>query len=110
MLTALQRYIISPENQKDRLLTRTPKFEMDALNRGRNSLIAASALILFAIVYYSLIYRFGLNLADEGNVALISQRLMHGERPFLGTFHRDTTCSGFIRSAPCSGCSALTCS
>jgi len=56
---------------------------MDALNRGRNSLFAASALILFAMVYYSLIFRFGLNLADEGNVALISQRLMHGERPFL---------------------------
>ena len=34
-------------------------------------------------VYYSLIYRYGLNLADEGNVALISQRLLHGERPFL---------------------------
>jgi hypothetical protein len=56
---------------------------MDALNRGRNSLIAASALLLFAILYYSLIFRYGLNLADEGNVALISQRLMHGERPFL---------------------------
>jgi hypothetical protein len=56
---------------------------MDALNRGRNSLIAASAFVLFAILYYSLIFRYGLNLADEGNVALISQRLMHGERPFL---------------------------
>jgi hypothetical protein len=56
---------------------------MDALNRGRNSLIAALALVLFAILYYSLIFRYGLNLADEGNVALISQRLMHGERPFL---------------------------
>ena len=56
---------------------------MDALNRGRNSLIGASALVLFAILYYSLIFRYGLNLADEGNVALISQRLMHGERPFL---------------------------
>jgi hypothetical protein len=56
---------------------------MDALNRGRNSLVAASALVLFAILYYSLIFRYGLNLADEGNVALISQRLMHGERPFL---------------------------
>jgi hypothetical protein len=56
---------------------------MDALNRGRNSLIAASALVLFAVLYYSLIFRYGLNLADEGNVALISQRLMHGERPFL---------------------------
>jgi hypothetical protein len=55
---------------------------MDALNRGRNSLIAASALILFAILYYSLIFRYGLNLADEGNVALISQRLMRGEHPF----------------------------
>ncbi len=55
---------------------------MDALNRGRNSLIAASALVLYAILYYSLIYRYGLNLADEGNVALISQRLMHGEHPF----------------------------
>ena len=55
---------------------------MDALNRGRNSLIAASALFLFAILYYSLIFRYGLNLADEGNVALISQRLMRGEHPF----------------------------
>ena len=41
------------------------------------------ALVLFAFVYYSLIYRYGLNLADEGNVGLISQRLMRGERPFL---------------------------
>jgi hypothetical protein len=55
---------------------------MDALNRGRNSLIAAAGLILFAVTYYHLVYRYGLNLADEGNVALISQRLMHGERPF----------------------------
>src|ERR1700751_4663932 len=55
---------------------------MDALNRGRNSLTAATGLVLFAILYYSLIYRYGLNLADEGSVALISQRLMHGERPF----------------------------
>src|SRR5208283_1925148 len=55
---------------------------MDALNRGRNSLTAAAGLILFAVIYYSLLYRYGLNLADEGNVALISQRLMHGERPF----------------------------
>jgi hypothetical protein len=55
---------------------------MDALNRGRNSLIAATGLVLFAVLYYTLVYRYGLNLADEGNVALISQRLMHGERPF----------------------------
>ena len=56
---------------------------MDALNRRRNTLVAGAALVLFATVYYSLIYRYGLNLADEGNVALISQRLLHGERPFL---------------------------
>jgi hypothetical protein len=55
---------------------------MDALNRGRNNLTAGAGLILFALVYYSLLYRYGLNLADEGSVALISQRLMHGERPF----------------------------
>jgi hypothetical protein len=55
---------------------------MDALNRGRNSLTAATGLVLFAVLYYTLIYRYGLNLADEGNVALIGQRLMHGERPF----------------------------
>jgi len=56
---------------------------MDALNRRRNTLVAGAALVLFAFVYYSLIYRYGLNLAEEGNVALISQRLVHGERPFL---------------------------
>jgi hypothetical protein len=56
---------------------------MDALNRRRNTLVAGAALVLSAFIYYSLIYRYGLNLADEGNVALISQRLMHGERPFL---------------------------
>jgi hypothetical protein len=56
---------------------------MDILNRRRNTLVAGAALVLFALVYYSLIYRYGLNLADEGNVGLISQRLMHGERPFL---------------------------
>ncbi len=56
---------------------------MDVLNRGRNTLVAGAALIVFAFVYYGLMYRYGFNLADEGNVALISQRLMHGERPFL---------------------------
>lgn len=63
--------------------TTNPSFEMDVLNRRRNTVVAAAALVLFAFLYYSLIYRYGLNLADEGNVALISQRLLHGERPFL---------------------------
>ena len=56
---------------------------MDALNRGRNNFIAGLGLVLLALIYYSLIYRYGLNLADEGNAAVISQRLMHGERPFV---------------------------
>jgi hypothetical protein len=55
---------------------------MDALNRRRDNLVAGATLVLFALVYYGLIFQYGLNLADEGNVALISQRLMHGERPF----------------------------
>ena len=55
---------------------------MDVLNR-RNTVVAAAALVLFAFLYYSLIYRYGLNLAEEANVALVSQRLLHGERPFL---------------------------
>ena len=55
---------------------------MDALNRRRNTLVAGAALVLFASVYYSLIYRYGLNLADEGNVALISQRLIAWRTPF----------------------------
>ena len=63
--------------------TARPDFEMDTLNRRRNTLLAGAALVSFAFVYYSLIYRYGLNLADEGNVGLISQRLMRGERPFL---------------------------
>jgi len=58
------------------------KVAMDILNQGRNNIIAVAALVLFGFLYYSLIYRYGLNLADEGNVALISQRLMLGERPF----------------------------
>ena len=56
---------------------------MDTLNRRRNTLVAGAALVLFALVNYRLIYRYGLNLGEEGNVGLISQRLMHGERPFL---------------------------
>ena len=63
--------------------TTYPNFEMDTLNRRRNTFVAGAALVLIALVYYRLIYRYGLNLADEGNVGLISQRLMHGERPFL---------------------------
>ena len=39
-------------------------------------------LAVFAVIYYGLYYRCGYNLADEGNVALLSKRLLDGERPF----------------------------
>jgi hypothetical protein len=82
---------------------------MDALNRSRNNLIAGAVLIFFALAYYSLIYRYGLNLADEGNVALISQRLMCGERPST-TYPWATMCSGFTLLAYCSNFLEQTCS
>ncbi len=82
-VTSFRRKIKGTGRRADCHSTTNPNFEMDALNRRRNTLVAGAALVLCAFVYYSLIYRYGLNLADEGNVALISQRLMHGERPFL---------------------------
>ncbi|MBV9390677.1 MAG: hypothetical protein JOY96_02170 [Verrucomicrobia bacterium] len=50
------------------------------------TVIAGLSLLLFAIIYYALLFRYGLNLADEGNVALISLRLAHGEKPFIDLF------------------------
>jgi hypothetical protein len=57
--------------------------EMGTLKAHKTTLLAGIALVLFAFVYYALLYQYGLNLADEGNVGLISQRLMNGESPFL---------------------------
>src|SRR6478736_6081307 len=82
-VTSFHRKIKGTAGRLEQRRTTNSNFEMDALNRRRNTLLAGAALVSFAFVYYSLIYRYGLNLADEGNVALISQRLMHGERPFL---------------------------
>jgi hypothetical protein len=39
-------------------------------------------LALLAVAYYSLYFRSGFNLPDEGSVALLSQRILQGERPF----------------------------
>jgi hypothetical protein len=82
-VTSFRRKIKGTGCRADCQKTTNSNFEMDALNRRRNTLVGGAALVLCAFFYYSLIYRYGLNLADEGNVALISQRLMHGERPFL---------------------------
>src|SRR5439155_22017931 len=38
-------------------------------------------LTLIAAVYYSLYFRYGFNIADDGSVVLLSQRILGGERP-----------------------------
>ncbi len=38
-------------------------------------------LILVAAAYYGIYFRCGFNLSDEGSVALLSQRILQGERP-----------------------------
>jgi hypothetical protein len=42
---------------------------------------------IFAIIYYSLYYRSGLNFSGEGGtVALVAVRLLEGQRPIVDTF------------------------
>lgn len=40
-------------------------------------------LAVLGFVYYSSYYKYFFNWADEGSVALIAERLLNGERPFL---------------------------
>jgi hypothetical protein len=44
---------------------------------------AVMALAVIAFCYYGAFYNFAFNLADEGSVALISEKLLKGERPFV---------------------------
>lgn len=39
-------------------------------------------VVLAALLYYSLYFRSGFELADEGSAALLSLRILRGERPF----------------------------
>ncbi|MDB6174866.1 MAG: hypothetical protein JWL59_4177 [Chthoniobacteraceae bacterium] len=48
---------------------------------GRHGLFWMLALILIGAGYYGLYFRCGFNLADEGSVMLLSQRILQGERP-----------------------------
>ncbi len=42
---------------------------------------------IFAVIYYSLYYRSGLNFSGEGGtVALVAMRLLEGQRPIVDTF------------------------
>ena len=47
----------------------------------------ALVVAVFAIIYYSLYYRSGLNFSGEGGtVALVAMRLLEGQRPIVDTF------------------------
>ena len=47
----------------------------------------ALAVAIFAIIYYSLYYRSGLNFSGEGGtVAIVALRLLDGQRPIVDTF------------------------
>src|SRR2546425_8483411 len=53
------------------------------LNPEMQSRLLAACLAVIGAGYYSLYFRSGFNLADEGNVALLSKMLLEGKRPFL---------------------------
>jgi hypothetical protein len=47
----------------------------------------ALVIAVFAVIYYSLYYRSGLNFSGEGGtVALVALRLLEGQRPIVDTF------------------------
>lgn len=55
--------------------------------RWRASVLIPWLLTAFAVVYYSLYVRAGLNLGGEGGTAgVIAMRLMEGQRPLVDTF------------------------
>ena len=64
---------LSPERKEDRL---------PLAGRWR-ALVLPAVLVLIAILYYGQYYDSGFNEADEGNIALISKRLLEGETPYV---------------------------
>jgi len=50
---------------------------------GPASVMAVVALTLIGLFYYSSYYNYYFNWADEGSVALITERLAQGERPYV---------------------------
>ena len=48
-----------------------------------SSLLPIIVLALFGCLYYASYYNYSFNWADEGSVALISERLAKGERPYI---------------------------
>jgi hypothetical protein len=54
-------------------------------HRGRyaSNCLALCGLAFIAAIYYGSFYNYSFNLADEGSVALITERLANGETPYL---------------------------
>jgi hypothetical protein len=48
----------------------------------KRAFVVPALLILIAFLYYGQYYNYGFNYADEGNIALISQRIFEGEIPY----------------------------
>lgn len=54
---------------------------------ARSGKVIPWLLLAFALVYYALYFRSGLNLGGEGGTAgVVAMRLMQGQRPILDTF------------------------
>ena len=50
---------------------------------SKPGLVVFAVLATIAYFYYGAFYNYGFNIPDEGSVALISEKLYKGERPFI---------------------------
>jgi hypothetical protein len=50
---------------------------------SKPGLVVFAVLATIAYFYYGAFYNYGFNIPDEGSVALISEKLYKGERPFV---------------------------
>lgn len=57
-------------------------FRTDGPSR-RSSSFAVAVLTVIGCLYYASYYNYHFNWADEGSVALIAEKLLNGERPFV---------------------------
>lgn len=59
------------------------KMQIVTVQLIKPKLVIFAVLATIAYFYYGAFYNYSFNLADEGSVALISEKLYKGERPFL---------------------------
>jgi hypothetical protein len=63
-------------------LSRLQRATERRLGAYRATPLAFAALSIMAFAYYAGFYNYSFNIGDEGSVALISERLAHGEVPY----------------------------